>query len=69
MEKNNNEDEEMNKSRLWGTATMNMVYYIKTLVKIHVLYLLHYKNTLLQINNSAKSQKITNMARTWLIII
>ena len=47
----------MNKSRIYGTATMNMVLYIKTVVIIHVLYLLRNRNTLLQINNSAKSQK------------
>ena len=34
-----------------------------------VLYLLHNINTLLQIKNSAKSQKITKRTRTWLIII
>ena len=48
---------------------MNMVYYVKTVAKIHVLYLLHNINTLLQINGCAKSQKITKMIRTWLIII
>ena len=47
---------------------MNMVYYITTVVKIHVLYLLHNRNTLLQINNYAKSQEITKMTRIRLII-
>ena len=41
-----------------------MVYYSKTVVKIHVLYLLHNINTLLQIKNSAKSQKIIKRTRT-----